>query len=259
MNFKGPKRSLQGLDDYDVYRLSGRETLLALGLSFSVLALLMYVFFDAVLFAFLPEVPLVIFGAKYLRRHLARRRKARLKKQFLSAVTMFGDALKSGQSAENALLSSVEELTEIYGAESDIVREWKDLDKAFRLNKTPEEMLKDFGERSKVDEIRDFAEIFAVTKRSGGKLSEVVESTATLLSEEFAVEEKIRTMTSAKKLEQKIMDLMPIGILLYIRLASPEIVSVLYEGAAGRLIMAICLALYVFSALWAEKLIAIRM
>jgi len=85
-----------------------------------------------------------------------------------------------------------------------------------------------------------------------------VASVTGLLTEQFAVEDQIRTMTAAKRYEQRIMDVMPVGILMYIRLTSPGLLTVMYTTWTGRLAMTVCLAMYAAAFLWAEKIIAIK-
>ena len=247
--------SLQGTEDYDLYRLSVREILVYGGTMVLALFVLFYVFYDAAWLAFPASVPVFLFFRKPLRKALAERRKRRLRKEFLSAVTLMGDALRSGYSAENAIVSSVPELSTLWGARSDMVREWNDMAKAFRLNRTIEELLQDLGARTHVPEIQDFADVFAVTKRSGGRLSEVVMDTGMILREQFDAEEKVRTAVAARRFEQKIMDLMPPAILLYIRLTSPSLIGLLYEDLTGRLIMTACLVSYIGAVFWGERIL----
>ena len=245
---------MQGTDDYDRYRLSVREVLLYGGLTLLVLMALFYVFYDAAWLAFPVSVPVCLIFRKKLLKMLAERRKKRLRKEFLSAVTLMGDGLRSGYSAENAVASSVPELKNLYGEQSDMVREWNDMTRAFRLNRTIEELLKDFGARTHVPEIQDFADVFAVTKRSGGHLSSVVTDTGLILTEQFDAEEKVRTAVSARRFEQKIMNFMPVVILLYIRLTSPALIGVLYQDLTGRLVMTGCLAVYLAAVWFGERI-----
>lgn len=245
---------MQGTEDYDVYRLSAREILVYGGITAAALLILFYVFYDAAWLGLLAAVPVFLIFRKPLRRALSERRKRRLQKEFLSAVTLMGDALRSGYSAENAIVSSVPELSTLWGERSDMVREWNDMAKAFRLNRTIEELLSDLGARTHVPEIQDFADVFAVTKRSGGRLSEVVMDTGMVLREQFDAEEKVRTAVAARRFEQKIMDVMPAAILLYIRLTSPSLIGLLYEDLTGRLVMTACLAVYVAAVFWGERI-----
>ncbi len=235
---------MQDLEDYRKYRLSFKEEALLAAGAGGVLFLGAFVFYNSLLPAVLLIIPAVILLRKPVQNRLAMKRRMKLKKQFLSGVTLLGDYLKSGYSVENAIVKSVRELGELWGKDSDIVREWQKMAAELRISKTPEELFRDLGIRSRIPEIREFSELFAIVKRSGEQLSEIVKDTANLLTEQFAVEDQIRTVTAAKRFEQRIMDIMPLAILLYIRFSSPDLLSPLYTGAFGRILMSACILLY---------------
>ncbi len=65
-------------------------------------------------------------------------------------------------------------------------------------------------------------------------------------------------ITSAKKLEQNIMNLVPIGIILYMRLTSAEMFNKLYGNAVGILIMTICLVIYFAARMLASHIADIK-
>jgi len=224
-----------------------------------LLLLFSYVFYNSLLPALLLSIPAFFLYAKRSVKILRDRRKERLKREFLFAAGLLGDYLRSGYSVENAILSSEKELLQAFGEESDILREWRGMGRAMRLNMTAEEVFRDLGRRSHIREINDFAEIFEVVKRSGGQLSEVINRVTEMLAEAFTVEEQIRTTLAAKKLEQKIMNLMPVGILLYIRAGSGDLLLVMYSSILGRLVMTGCLLVYAAAYLWAEKILKIEM
>ena len=249
---------MQDLDDYREYRLSPKEeAILILGAG-GVLFLSAFVFYNSLLPAVLLVIPAVILLQKPVRKILAAKRRTQFKKQFLSGITLLGDYLKSGYSVENAIVKSVRELTELWGKNSDIVREWQKMAAELRIARTPEALFRELGTRSRIPEIREFSELFAIVKRSGEQLAEIVKDTANLLSEQFAVEEQIRTTTAAKRFEQRVMDVMPLAILLYIRLSSPDLLTPLYTGLFGRVLMTCCLALYGFAIYLAGRILKIR-
>lgn len=205
--------------------------------------------------AFLPAA---FFYLKREQKKRTQERSEQLKKEFLTGASLLGDYLKSGYSIENAIRGSVNELAEVWGEDSDIVAEWKLMEKHMSLNMSAEEAFREFGLRSGIEQVRDFAEIFSIVKRSGGRLDESVAAVTSLLSEQFAAEEQIRTMTAAKRYEQKIMNVMPAGILLYIKMSSPDLLTVMYSTWTGRLVMTACLAMYAAAYCWAEKIISIK-
>ena len=106
--------------------------------------------------------------------------------------------------------------------------------------------------------MRTFAELFGIVKRSGGQLSTVVQSTASRLSEAFRVEEQIRTATQSKRFEQRIMSVMPIAVLLYVRFGSPDLLDPLYSTVFGRVMMSACLISYAGAIFLAGRILNIR-
>ena len=232
--------------------------LFSIGTVLFIGSILSHAFFDSLL----PVLFIAPFAtAVYLKKRkktLLEKRKERLKKQFLYAASLLSDYLKSGYSIENAVLSSRKELSEVFGPKSDIAREWAVMAARMSINATAEEVFNDFGIRSGVEQIRDFTEVFSIVKRSGGQLSEVLSSASSVLAEQFSAEEQIRTAITAQKLEQKIMDIVPAAILLYVKTCSPELLSVMYETLSGRLIMTGCLLVYAAAFIWSEKILRFR-
>ena len=65
-------------------------------------------------------------------------------------------------------------------------------------------------------------------------------------------------MLSARRMEQKVMNAVPFGILLYISVTSRGFFDVLYGNLPGILIMTTCLSIYVGSVLLSEKIVNIE-
>ena len=119
-------------------------------------------------------------------------------------------------------------------------------------------MLQDFAERSGLQDIRNFTEVFSIAKRSGGSLKEIIERTGKIIRDKTAVTEEIRSMTASRRYEQNIMNILPFGIILYINLTSNGFLNVMYERFAGRMIMTACLALIALSYWLSQKILDIR-
>ena len=126
------------------------------------------------------------------------------------------------------------------------------------MNRTVEQLLTDFAQRSGIEEIQSFAEIFSVSKRSRGELVSVVNHVVRVIGDKIQVKEDIITMTAEKKLEQKIMNFMPFFIVLYIDLSSPGFFAQMYETAAGRIVMTVCLVIYLIACAISGKIMKIE-
>ena len=234
------------LSDYRVYHLTGQEWIRYLLEGTAVCAVTAYVFYRSFL-AFVLMLPAGMLRPFFKRRELCRRRKEELRLQFKEAIQIVASALAAGYSVENAFIASVRDLEEQYGKEGMITREFSYLASQLKMNRTVEALLSSFAKRSGLDEVENFSVIFTVSKRSRGELASVVHHVVHVISDRIQVREEILTMTAEKQFEQRIMNLMPYLIVLYVDLSSPGFFSQMYETAVGRVVMTGCLVVYLLA------------
>ena len=123
--------------------------------------------------------------------------------------------------------------------------EFREMNAEIKLNRNVEEILHDLAVRSGVEEIQSFAEIFGFAKRSGGDFPQIIRTTAARISAKIEVEREVDTVIAGKKLEGKIISVMPFFILAYLNLASGEFIDPLYGNLAGVLVMSAALLVFV--------------
>ena len=68
------------------------------------------------------------------------------------------------------------------------------------------------------------------------------------------MEREIETINNSKKYEQRIMDIVPLIMILYVNFTSGNMMSVMYNTLIGKLIMTICLLLYTVAFIIGEKI-----
>ena len=216
-----------------------------------------YLFYRSIWFAFLlcPVIPLFLV---FMRNRCLRQRKKQLRVQFRDAMQSITAALQAGYSIENATREALVDMQNMYGETGMISRELQGIYEALRNSRTPEEMFSDFGERSGLEEISDFAEVFEIAKRSGGDLPGVIRVSTETISGKIETEGEIETAIASKRMEGRIMDLLPCIILLYIDVTSPGYFDMLYTTLAGRVVMTVCLLGYVGAIALSEKLMRIE-
>lgn len=267
--WKGPEASPAGTSfcaaargsptDYRRYRLSLWEWLCLGGTGGILAGLLAYTFYRS-MGAFLLLLPAGIIGYPlYRRRELLKKRQWKLTLEFREAIGLLSSFLSAGYSVENAFAASLRELRSLYGDRAMITEEFGRITAQLRMNRPIEALLEDFALRSGVDEIRNFTEVFSIARRSGGELCTIIEHTVSVIRETLSVGEEIETLTAARRFEQRIMNLMPFGIILYIDLSSGGFFEVMYSTAAGRLIMTVCLLVYLAACLLSERIMDIRL
>ncbi len=215
-----------------------------------------YIFYDNIWLSVLMS-PYVYFYVKERKKEVKQEEKRRLTVQFKDAMQSVSFALNVGYSIENAFREAVKELTPLYGEGSRIVIEFKSMIRRVEHNSNIEDVLMEFAENSSVDDIIYFAEVFQYAKRSGGDLIQIIKNTASAISDKIEVESEIQTVISGKKLEQRVMCVMPYGIILYLRLASPQFIVPLYGSPVGIIVMTVCLIIYLGANYMAKKIVNI--
>lgn len=239
--------------DYEKYRFSKKQ---ACGYLLSAAALaggISFLFYRsaAAFFAAFLFLPLYL---KRKRRQCIRRRKEDLTMQFKDAILAFANALTVGYSIENAWRETYQDMKLLYSEDADMMREISEMIRKLDNNAVLETLLLDFGSRAGVEDIMDFAEVFSVAKRSGGDLNKVIQRSVETISSKIEVRREIQICLAAKQYEQRIMNVIPAAMIMYISLSSPHYFDVLYHNAAGVLIMSACLLLYAGAFLLSEKI-----
>lgn len=167
-------------------------------------------------------------------------------------------AVSARYSLENAVSEAKKDLMRIYGTSSEMVLELSYMESQMLLSVPVEKLFYELGKKSQVEDIRNFSEIIAQAKRTGGNLRETLEKSARIIEEKIDVKKEIDSLLSAKKMEHTFMSLMPAGIILYMRLTSPGFLDVLYHNIAGVCIMTICLILYLTAFFFGRRMVQIE-
>lgn len=242
---------------YDIYRLSLKEWLLYAGNGTVFTGLSAYIFYRSYL-VFLFFLPLGLLYPLYIKRDLQNKRLQELNLQFKEAILILASSLNAGYSVENAFSASRKELEILYGSSGLITREFMYMQSQMKINRPVEQVLMDFALRSGLDDVKNFAEVFAAAKHSGGELIGIINHTAGIIGDKVQVQEDIITLTASKQFEQKIMNMIPFFIVIYIDLTSPGFFDLMYHTKIGRILMSACLGIYLLAYGLAQKIMRIE-
>ena len=249
---------MPALPRYDGYQLSVREFLRysITGTGYAVLFTCLFFQKMSVFFLLAPA------GALYpflIRKNLAKKQREKLLLQWKEAILSIGVSLSAGYSVENAFVQTWKELCQRFGEEQAISREFGYMVRQIDMNVPVEKALDDFAERSGLDEVRSFSDIFRIARRSGADLIRIISETGEVIASRVEVKEEIITRMTAVRLEGKIMNVVPLGILAYINLSSPHFFYPMYHTVIGRLVMAASLAAYLGICRYSGKLMEIEL
>ncbi|MBO5550735.1 MAG: type II secretion system F family protein [Lachnospiraceae bacterium] len=220
-------------------------------------ALTAYVFYRS-LPAFAVLLPGIFPYAKYRRSWEEQNRRSLLSMQFRESILAVSTALNAGYSVENAFIEAYRDMKEMYGDDAPITLEFYRIVLRLRDNEQIEYIIRDLGRRSEIEDINDFAAVFEAAKRIGGDMTKIIKKASANISEKIDVKREIETSMSARRLELRVMEVVPFGILLYLQTGSSDFISILYRDIAGRMLMTAALAVYLAGVYMAEKIINIE-
>ena len=244
-------------DIYKKYKISKTQYLMSLLKGVLIILIISYLFYENLLYAIIL-MPYVHIYIKNAAQEIQRKRKQGLLNQFKDGMLAVSFSLNVGYSVENSFKEALGELILLYGDKSDIVIQFQNINHRIDMNENIEDVLDDFVRKSEIEDILYFAEVFRYAKRSGGDLITIIRNTANTISEKINAKNEIETVISGKQMEQKIMSIVPFGIILYLKLSSPEFIEGLYGNVVGIVVMTVCLVLYILSYWLAQRIVRIE-
>ena len=202
-----------------------------------------WLFYDSVFGLLSAAVCVPLFLPVYKKKRRMKK-KHELEMQFQDGLGFAAGALEAGYSPENAWRESESETVRLYGERAVFAVILHQINTKAEMNEPLENLFLEFGQKADSENIRNFAEVFYFARKSGGNMTSIMRRTADRLRQNFQVQEEIRLAMSSQQLQQRIMNMMPFGILLYLRIGNSEFLDPLYHNMTGVLIMTGCLALY---------------
>lgn len=221
--------------------------------------IMLTLFYRNMILVLLFGIPFVLRGYQDLKKQWEDKRQWQLNLEFKEGLQGMAAALSAGYSMENALEESRRDLEVLYGESSVLSQEFQIMEGQLNLNQPIEMVFEEFAQRSRVEDIRSFAEIFRTAKRSGGDLVAITRTSAERIGEKIEVKREIRTMLAGKEMEGKIMNLVPLGMILYFWICSPGFLDCLYQTIWGRIVMTVFLIVYLAALSMSRKICKIRL
>lgn len=245
------------MKDYNSYHFTYKEKIQYVSQGILMATIIGYLFYQHIL-GILLLLPLIYFFLKLKQESLKKERKWKLSLEFRDGIQALSAALEAGYSAENALAEARKDLTRIYREEDMILQEFNYMMNQIHMNMTVEKALEEFAVRSGIEDIRSFSEVFGTAKRTGGDLMHVIKLTASIINDKTEVKREIITLVTAKRFEANIMKVIPLLILIYLTISSPDFLAPLYHNLLGAITMTLLLFFYLAAFLIIDRIVAIE-
>lgn len=170
------------------------------------------------------------------------REKEELREQFRDFLTFLSASITSGKQMGNAIEEAAFSLQWIYGKRGSLGKDLVSIIKKVKeSNASLDSLLLDYARQTKVPDLQSFFDIYLISRQTGGNIELVMKKTIQILRDRLELKHTIRVLTSQKRMEARILTMMPYLVIFFLRLTSPEYVEVLYTTVAGKIIMVFAL------------------
>ena len=204
-------------EDYHVYDMTMMDRMTAVGIGLLAGVAVGYVFFNSWLAAAAVSVIAAIYLQKPWQEYLKKKRLKKLLLEFKDLLETLTASYSAGQTTAKAFSDAMNEMSDLFGEGADIVNELKMINVGLQHNYNIEDLLLNFAQRSGLDDVDSFANVFEVCNRKGGNLKQIVGETRSVINDKIEIEMEIQTMVAASKNELNIMMVMPFIIMLTMR------------------------------------------
>lgn len=216
-----------------------------------------YLFYESVL-AFVLLLPV---GAWYFLRweeECIRRKQREFQVQFREAIQSISASMRVGYSVENAMKEAKRDLDLLYQENAAIQREFTLMLRQIYLQVPMEQIMEEWADRVQQEDVRNFSNVFAMAKKSGGNMIGIIRNSADQIRDKLEVREEIETMLAARKYEFKVMSVIPFGMIAYMKISFSEFMGILYGNLLGAGVMSVCLAVYLGAYILGESIVNIE-
>ena len=181
-----------------------------------------------------------------------------MEEQFMNGIRVLSTSLKVGLSMENAWKEVERETELLYGNTAVFYKEVKEINASVSMNIPIEKLVQEAAYRSGLEDMIYFGELFVYGKRCGTNWTQIINTTTLHLNEKYEVRKEIEVMIAEKKMEQKVMNVIPLALLGVMQIFAWDYMCVLYHNAVGVICMTIALFGYVGAILLSQRILEIK-
>jgi len=240
--------------DYGVYVMTFTEKTVYIALAAAFLCAVAYVFYQSFIISVLV-MPLAVFYPNLKSKQKAAKQRHELNLQFREALYSLASSISAGKSVELAFRDVAKDLAVMYpDPDTPVIREFSAIAGKIEINETIESALVDLARRSHDEDIQNFTDVFITGKRSGGNMKEIIKNTSVIISDKLRIQEEIDTLLAERRLEQRVLNIMPIALVLLLTWSTGDYMTPVFETALGRFIMTVAVLLLALAYVISRKI-----
>lgn len=190
-------------------------------------------------------------------QQLKNKRKKELTQQFRSLLEALAVSLSSGMNMSESLVSAYNDLKIEYSENAYIISEVKEMIDGIQNNVPIEDMMKSLGERSEIEDIKNFGTVFELCYRAGGNMKDIVRRTSSIISEKIEITAEIETKLASNKSQFTLMLMIPVLIMAMLKMMSSDFAAS-FSTVAGVIAITIAMGMFFAAYKWANKIMDVK-
>lgn len=243
---------------YDVYEMKPEEFIITLILAMGACFAVGLIFYENLILAAFFSLVGILYIPFRKKEQLVKKKEV-LTIQFKDTLYFLSVSLSAGKSIETAMLDTYKTMLGIYpDKNSDIIKELEIINQKILMNEPIEKIFFDLAQRSKIEDIKSFADVIMISKRAGGNLIEVIKNTSDTIREKVEIQNEIENLITGKKFEQKVVSIVPFGLVLFLKSSGSGYLEPLMTTSFGHIIMTIALAMILLGLIISQKIMKIE-
>ena len=220
-------------------KLTNKEKAVFYGVGGTIILLLGWLFFENLLFGALL-LPILFFTEERAAEEMEQRKKQKWEEDFGKYLTELDSHIRLGHSLE-AGMSEALRSGGLFAAEEWIVQK-------LAMNVAAVDIFNELAARKPIEDLRYFAAALDSSLQSGGNLHELMQNSLIQIQKKLQIEKEINSMLTKAKYESRLLTLFVPFLLLYLKALSPNFRQVMYQTLQGKVVMGVCLGIYLLAA-----------
>lgn len=191
------------------------------------------------------------------RRRAIRRATEEEQQLFAEYLGFLKEALWVGYSLEQAVGEAKKGMLTMYKATTPFLCAVTKMQRKMQLGQPVEAAFSQWAEDALCEDIREFAEVLYIAKRTGGVVQQVIADTERVIREKQETLHYIQSVLHSREYETKVMKSMPFAMLTYLLMFMPDFLEPLYHNLMGICIMSVVLVAYAGLCIVVDKVVCI--
>ena len=218
--------------------LTAKEKMIFYAAGAGILFFLSWLFFESWLMGAVL-LPLLFLSEERAAEEMEQRKRQKWEDAFGKYLTELDSQIRLGRSLESGMSEAL--------SNGGLFAEEDWMLQKLEMNVAAADIFNELAKRKPVEGLKYFAAALDSSLQSGGNLHELMQNSLIQIQKKLQMEKEISSMLTKIKYESRLLTLFVPFLLLYLKALSPNFRQVMYQTLQGRMVMGVCLGIYLLA------------